>query len=120
MQSHLFRSILVPLLVVAGVLVLAFASTVSGTLVLTINTPALGVFAGGSITGSASDITTDIVEVRMYIDGVLAAEDVTLTNGHNNFDFAIPTDAEGKELKIVATNDKGDIIVKKYTVRRGR
>ena len=120
MQSHLFRSILVLSLVVAGVLVLAYASTVSGTLVLTMNTPATGVFAGDSISGSASDITADIVEVRMYIDGVLVDEDVTLTNGHNNFDFAIPSDAAGKELKIVATNDKGDVIVKKYTVRRGR
>jgi hypothetical protein len=121
MMRHPFRSAFaVSLALAAGVAVFAIAAGSGGTLIMTIYTPATAVCAGGTISGIATDPAAEVVEVKMYIDGVLVAEDLQMDGDSNEFDFAIPPDAAGKELKIVATSNLGNEVVRKFTVRNGR
>jgi len=120
MKSHLFRSAVVVSIILAGVFVLAIAAGSGGTLIMTMDRVAAAVMAGEHIGGAATDVRSDLVVVKMYIDGELVAEDNNMEGASNLFMFDIPEDAEGKELKIVATSSTGTQVERVYTVRPGR
>ena len=121
MSKPKLRRAIATILVLSGVLMFAVADGSSGSLTLTLDRGAEGIQAGEPVGGVADDPECEIVEVRMYVDGVLVETDETMEGpGHNEFEFVIPADAGGKTVTIEALNSHGDVLRESYRVRPAR